>query len=158
MNLATKGEWKGSFSGAELDGRNIWDAALNDEDTEELINREIVFSSASNETFVMQLNNLKYMSNYRVSDIVGLESQRISDDLNPTATFDLCIQPSLVSTYRHFPWHRSHISSVLDTTLYFFAVSALLLIVYRIYSNAAQDDEKERVIINHEKAYLLPDR
>eukprot|EP01035_Chromulina_nebulosa_P018932 gene18932-24739_t len=56
MNLATEGEWSGSYSGNDIDGVDMWDAIINNEDSPKV---EIVHYLYG-ETASISYNNLKY--------------------------------------------------------------------------------------------------
>jgi len=92
MGLATKKQWTGSYSGATLDGYDIWDYILDDAPTPRT---EMVFLSYEDGSFSMQYENLKYMYNL---DIYNLYTPSIyfNEDLDSALSSMICSNASLV--------------------------------------------------------------
>eukprot|EP01035_Chromulina_nebulosa_P019145 gene19145-24984_t len=65
MSLATNGEWTGSYSGAEIDGVNVWDAIVTNSESP---HNEIVFY-VGDDASIIQIGDLKYMTNQDLQDV-----------------------------------------------------------------------------------------
>lgn len=91
MHIATNNAWNGSYTGAVIDGVDVWDALVNGESIE---NRTVVFHSF-NSAFSCQIGDVKYM--YNMSNPPwNVPLYTYLDDLDPSLSYVTCDDASLV--------------------------------------------------------------
>jgi len=111
MGLATNNTWTGSYSGAEIDGDNIWPHLTSPPNTISQVQHreEIVFTSVSNGSFAMQYKTMKYMTGLWFPSAV-LPPVIFEQDQMPESSRKICYEPSLTvdKTWMdiHVPIHR----------------------------------------------------
>jgi hypothetical protein len=92
MNRATDGEWTGSFSGADIDGVDLWDAITTGDSSTQ--HEEIVFYVDS-ESAVIQSGDYKYF--YNTNDQATDEPAYVFEsDMHPDDTRFACENPTLM--------------------------------------------------------------
>lgn len=92
MGLATNNTWTGSYSGADIDGLDIWSSITTNTTTSR---DEIVFLSYPAGTYAMQYEKMKYI--YGLNDAIRDKPVTIfAEDLMPDASRMICEDPSLV--------------------------------------------------------------
>jgi len=90
--LATNGEWTGSYSGADLDGIDIWDSVMKGEDAGRT---ETVFISYKDGVYASMYEGYKYIYNY--PSYSGSKPKTVfSEDLDSSLNYQSCTNPSLI--------------------------------------------------------------
>jgi len=94
MSLATNGQWTGSYTGATIDGSNIFEAAVHNYSSP---HTEIVhkISSSTDAATAIQIDMIKYI--YKVSHYnVQIPMETFDSDASPSSDRTKCSNPSLV--------------------------------------------------------------
>jgi arylsulfatase A-like enzyme len=138
MGLATNRQWTGSYSGADLDGVDFWDAMLNNEASGR---EEMVLTSYATGQFVMHLKDIKYLWDYKTSDLLG-PTVYFNKDLDPRKSKRQCVDATLLEPYTPFPnaitrltavynamMMTSDTTSAVDLTFTVFILVALIAVV-----------------------------
>jgi hypothetical protein len=95
MNLATNGEWDGSYVDADLDGVDHWDSMTTTDSTAP--RDEIVFLSHTDDSFVGQLGHMKYIYHLNLSGN-SYPDIYFTEDYDSDASYTTCTNPSLVDS------------------------------------------------------------
>lgn len=96
MNLATNGEWSGSYTNADIDGVDIWGDITSTSLSSEKSDNERAFVIYSyNNTFSMQIGDMKYIYNLNPSSPDEPVYYYLAD-LDPSKSQTECPNPSLI--------------------------------------------------------------
>jgi len=96
MGLATGGAWNGSYTGADIDGVDVWDDIMS---LTSAGRSEMVLASKPStydSLFVGQIMGVKYIYNCNLTAPATPDVYFVSD-LNSDLSYQLCSSPSLVS-------------------------------------------------------------
>lgn len=120
MNLATNGTWKGGYTGKEIDGRNIWESILSNEESPR---DETVFYS-DGKSFGFQMDGIKYIYDI-VNEAGSIPTRVFTKDYSPESRRTTCDNPSFFDK----SWHQSARSWMVYQTAYFILVVALIILL-----------------------------
>jgi arylsulfatase A-like enzyme len=145
MGLATNKQWTGSYSGADLDGVDFWDAMLNNEASSR---EEMVFSSYD-DSFAMQYGEVKYLYNFDDA-LIDPPSTIFEEDLDPEGSRMTCTDPSLVESNTMMKIAKSAMKALASsspstlrlmlTSLFLFVfVAALTIIAFALMASFRKD-------------------
>lgn len=166
MRLATDSSWNQSYAGNVIDGYNIWDAIVNQDDSP----REEIVINVLHTEFTIINNDYKYMI-YDDNISVYEPSAIFTHDYFPDDSYALCTNVSLVSDYvlQRQSWIQYIDDMILSSTVFFdilmctyiilgvFGMIAVMLLmksrVIRLSSQLIEQDTSatEKIPIFHDK-------
>eukprot|EP00595_Chromulina_sp_UTEXLB2642_P002971 CAMPEP_0196767722 /NCGR_PEP_ID=MMETSP1095-20130614/41897_1 /TAXON_ID=96789 ORGANISM="Chromulina nebulosa, Strain UTEXLB2642" /NCGR_SAMPLE_ID=MMETSP1095 /ASSEMBLY_ACC=CAM_ASM_000446 /LENGTH=272 /DNA_ID=CAMNT_0042136311 /DNA_START=638 /DNA_END=1456 /DNA_ORIENTATION=+ len=161
MGLATNGEWTGSYSGADIDGVDMWDAIMTNSDSP---HEEIVHYANGDSVISIQYNMNKLDRNVVEPD-VATPVYIFSEDKSSSSSNYLCENPSLIydtkSSYKVFNYMTLSGDSFIGKLSGFMTYVVLGVVLYGVVfyiQNVKKDSksiEMEGRVISNEKSTLL---
>jgi len=162
MGLATNGEWTGSYSGADIDGVDMWDAIMTNSDSphEEIVH----YANGPSESISIQYNMIKLDMNVIEPDVTE-PLYIFSEDKSSSSSNYLCENPSLIydtkSSYKVFNYMTLSGDRFIGNLSGFMTYVVLGVVLYGVVfyiQNVKKDSksiEMEGRVISNEKSTLL---
>lgn len=141
LGLATGKQWSGSFKGATIDGVDVWDAIIKDEESP---HKEIIFYVAA-DSAVIQYDMMKYILGFPPV-AVNLPKYVWDKDLHPDHSYMTCdITDMGDPTYGAYSSTLT-ITQILSGGLHVLIVLTMIIFVFLIVTRVYSFDKRYMIV------------